>query len=328
MRARASVGISAASVAFATTVLPACGPVSERGIAKSLADQVKPPALVFDLDESPEVATTLVVASNAKGEELRSIVLPFATRASDRSADVLTSWGSKDGVTLVSYVATPSGATDSSIALKPVFETSSDLEFTQPDLPGAVYFMSSGLKRRFVYQSPNRAQLMFRAWSSAASAVPSSVTSVLVRLPVGVDVIEPRAQSRQPITSKDTPLGRVKVFANSASGPDADAPVDILYQVPPTSAQNEAGAAIVKAFVAGLALFGGLFFVNKTSLASPRTRKITLWVLGGIELVLGCGLAWWSWHTRTVLGYGQLGDVIVALIGFAGVGLAFRIKGT
>lgn len=308
-------------------VLAGCGFDSERKVDKALADQVPPPALIVDLDESPVVAVGLSVPSNGRPAELRSIALPFGTEASANRPDVMTAWGSRDGVTLVTYVATPSSGATSLVSLKPVFETSTDPDFTKTELPGAMYYMTSGLKRRFFYQGPTSFQLSSRAWTNVATIASSSVDKILVKLPAAAEVFEAPSRSRVAIASTETTNGKVRIFANPAGDASGAGPVDIVYQVPPTSAQQQVADFALKFFVSLLTPLAGYILIAADK---ARNRKLRLLAIGGtasVEVLSLAALIWWGIHTRNVAGFAIFGDLLIAVVGVVGIVLTARIKG-
>jgi hypothetical protein len=318
---------STACLALAMATLAGCGLGSERNVEKTLTDQIQAPALVFDLEESPVVAVGLSLPSNGKSSELRSIALPFGTEASLNRPEMMTAWGSRDGVTLVTYLVTPAGGATSLVSLKPVFETATDPDFVRIDLPGSMYYMTSGLKRRFFYQGPSDGQRSSHAWTDMVSIASSTVDTIVVKLPAAAEIFEAPSKSRVPISSADTPHGKVKIFADAASAASAAGPVDIVYQVPPSSGQQQIADWAIKFFIAILTPLVGFLGLDSTKVTSRKGRLIVIWTLGSIAMLALLGALAWGIYTRSIAGYAILGDLGVAVFGGVCIWITAHLKG-
>ncbi len=120
------------------------------------------------------------------------------------------------------------------VPLKPVFETARDADFSRNDLHGALYFLSSGLKRRFMYQGPTPSLEASAPWKALVNVATVNIDAVLLRFPQGAELLESDPSKRLPTSSRDTASGKVKVFTHASANGASLNPLDVTYLVPPT----------------------------------------------------------------------------------------------
>ncbi|MDQ5852984.1 MAG: hypothetical protein M3380_13135, partial [Chloroflexota bacterium] len=116
--------------------------------------------LGFDLrsDKNPRAFFVVNSTSNISKIEKYHIILPFESRAVEMNRNIFATWGSYQGYTILSYILSPNTIGFHSITLTPVFGKVPDANFFAQDLTRDldehVYFIRSGLERRFIYRYP------------------------------------------------------------------------------------------------------------------------------------------------------------------------------
>ena len=313
--------IAAAAFALLAPALPGCGAKIEKSADKSSVDATISSALYFDLEEAPTVSASLIVRSNSSQAELKAVVLPFATsRYGEADHDLLTTWGSRDGITLITYVAAPSMPTRAMIELKPVFEPGQESDFLRPDLQGSLYFMSSGLKRRFLYQWPQAQNLNSDSWKKLGPIAQSAIESVLIKLPKEAEVFERGAETLAAHVEQETLTGRLKIYPHTKPNGAALSPIDITYQVQPTKLQNQIFEYALKLFGALVVPLVSLALLTSHKVKAKRTRSAVLVFGMALEAVILFGLLWWAFKVQSVVGIGAILE-----IGLVGIGAALTI---
>jgi len=132
----------------------ACGD-SRRPVDKGPIESSTSSALYFDLEEKPVIAAAVIVPGTSPKPELKLVVLPFGSEHIGTDSETFSLWGTSADATALAYVTTPSARSNISLALRPRFSSGDDADFASTNLAGSLYFMSSGLKRRFFYSWPN-----------------------------------------------------------------------------------------------------------------------------------------------------------------------------
>lgn len=320
--------IGALALALLMLTLQGCGEKIEKSVDKAIVDASIDNALYFDLDESPNVSAVLVVRSNSSHAELRAAVLPFSTgQPSEGGQGLLTTWGTHEGVTLITYVTAPSMPLIAMITLKPIFDSGQESDFVRTDLQGSLYFLSSGLKRRFLYQWPQANNRSSDTWMKLGTIVQTSVDSVLIKLPKEADIFERRASSLEPVVEREVPSGKLKVYPHTKPNTAALNPIDIVYQVPPTKLQNQIFEYALKLFGALIVPLLAFFLLTSDKVKAKRTRICVLVVGMTLETGILVGLLWWAFKMQSVVGLSSILDLGLVVIGAVLTGLLAFVKG-
>lgn len=320
--------IRTALLALAVQVLQGCGESIERSVDKAIIDTSIGSALYFDLEESPNISSALIVRSNSDQPELRTAVLPFSTSPlADGDHSLLTTWGVHEGITLITYVAAPSLPATAIIPIKPIDESGQESDFLRTDLQGALYFMNSGLKRRFVYQWPQLKNLNTDSWKKLGVIPKNPIDSVLIKLPKEAEIFERGASSLAPVVERDAPTGKIKVYPHTKPNSVALSPIDITYQVPPTKLQNQIFEYTLKLFGALVVPLVSLFLLTSDKVKARRTRLGVLIVGIILEVGILAGLLLWAFKVQSVAGLGAILDVGLVVIGAVLTVLLAFVKG-
>ena len=320
--------IGTVALALVVQVLQGCGAKIEKSVDKAIVDASIDSALYFDLEESPNVSAALVVRSNSNQAELRAAVLPFSTSPlADGDHSLLATWGSHEGITLITYVAAPSLPATAMIPVKPIYESGQESDFLRTDLQGSLYFMNSGLKRRFLYQWPQPKNLSTDSWKKLGAIAHSSIDSVLIKLPKEAEIFERSVSSLAPVVERDAPTGRLKVYPHTKPDSAALSPIDIAYQVPPTKLQNQIFEYTLKLFGALVVPLVSLFLLTSDKVKAKRTRLVVLIVGIALETGILVGLLWWAFTVQSVAGLGAILDIGLVVVGAALTVLLTFVKG-
>ena len=304
-----------------------CARNPERVIDKALMDSSIQSALYFDLGEAAQISAAIIIPSNAPQPELRAIMVPFATRATDDASELLSAWGSRNGTTLITYIAGPSMPSVSAIRITPIFESAEENDFANKDLHGSLYYMESGLKRRFVYRWPSADDIKFSELKTLARLPRISIDSVFVKLPNGAEIFEQSRGALSPSSEKETPTGRFRIYPQKISDSPVIPPIDISYQVPPTKLQEQIFEYALKLFAAILVPVVGLAILSSDKVKAKRTRMIVLWVGMIAEAFILIGMLVWAFHVQSVSGLGAIFEVTLAVVAAVFTVLLARIKG-
>lgn len=291
------------------------GEVPIGGFEASNFEPQEPVTVCFDLSVPSPPKVGVLVKLPSRPEVLqRSVLLPFPAKSIDQNKDGYVTGGSFNGLTLINFINTPGIPTSLAISVSPVPDDVLDGDFFRSGLPGVLYLMESGLKRRFVYKL-NAVSAVARGGNIAKLPV-EPIDTVAVRLPVGAEVFESRKDAA--IAVRDLSLGNTAVrhFAAANTGsPDAHA-IDIVYQLQPTKLQNilfEYGLKLFGALL--IPLLGIVLLTSAQVKRRRRLRKLILWIGGVVEVVLLALLLWWSFRVKSVTGWAALLEVIVAILG-------------
>jgi len=254
-------------------------------------------------------------------------VLPFATEPLPYPGDLTTSWGSREGATMLTYVATPGTSATTVVPLKPIFESAPDTDFTRNDLRGSLYFLNSGLKRRFLFQGPTPSLESSAQWKALVNVATVSIDTVLLRFPQGAELLESDPSKRVPTSSRDTAAGKVKVFEHAGANGASLKPLDVTYLVAPTQQQRQITDYGLKLFGVLLVPLVGWIVLTSDKVKAKKTRSIAIWSGVIVEgLILG-GLLWWAFKVQSVEGLGALLDFGVVVVGVILTIVTVRIKG-
>jgi hypothetical protein len=255
------------------------------------------------------------------------VVLPFATEFLAYKGDLATSWGSHEGSTMLTYVAVPGMSATTVVPLKPVFDSAPDADFTRNDLRGSLYFLSSGLKRRFMFQGPTPSLESSAQWKALVSVATVNIDAVLLRFPQGAELLESDSSKRIPTSSRDTASGRMKVFAHANAPVASLKPLDVTYLVPPTQQQRQITDYGLKLFGVLLVPLVGWIVLTSDKVKAKKTRAIAICSGVAVEVLILGGLLWWAFKVQSVEGLGALLEIGVVVVGVVLTIVTVRIKG-
>jgi hypothetical protein len=276
--------------------------------------------LCFDLRDDSRPTAGLVVSITTKDSLETRLLLPFKTLKSNTDAAILSTVGTAEGGTLVSFYSSSLGV--SVVDLQPDFDTSPDSDNDRlSDSP--LSFVVSGVERRFVYRgSTDRADISQEA-KNIYNQLPDEIA---VARPLHYDGLEVKPGTGK--TEEPDPVDH-NAFATFFSPNGADGKPSIImlrYRVPATPFQTllvSYGSKIV----AGLAApFIALLFLPRNENLKPPTRRIFLWAVGVIQVVLLIAFAYVAWKTPGESTTAAIGDWVVVVVAAVGVGVPLWMK--
>jgi hypothetical protein len=274
-----------------------------------------PITLCFDLNVPNPPKAGVVIRLPPMPEVIqRSVILPFRTTKVDQNKEAYVTSGSFDGMTLVNFVNTAGVPTSVGIGLTPTPDDVTEGDFFRTDLPGVLYLMESGLKRRFVYKLD--AGLTVSRDSTLNRLSVESADTVAVRLPVGAEVFESHKGAAVAIRNLSLKSGAVRHYKASSPTPSAGENVDIVYQLQPTKLQNvlfEYGLKLFGAFL--VPLLGVVLLTSAEVKQRKHLRRLILWIGAFVETALLAALLWWAFKIQSVTGLGALLEIGVAVSG-------------
>lgn len=327
MRGTSLIGLLVALTSIAH-LLQGCGANVEKTVDKTIVDSSIKNTLYFDLDETPRISAALVVSPSSVQPELRMAVLPFSTRRiADVTSNLLTTWGSHEGITLITYIAAPSLPSIAVIPIGPIFDTAEDSDFTRTDLQGSLYFMSSGLKRRFFYQWPQANNRSPDSWNRLRKIGQTSIDSVLIKLPTKAEVFERGGSSLAPLIERVAQSGRLKIYPHTKPNASVLSAIDITYQVPPTKNQGLVFEYTLKLFGALVVPLISLLLLSSDKVKAKRFRIVVLVIGITLEAVILVGLLWWAFNVQSVAGMAAMLDLGLVVIGAGLTVLLTLVKG-
>jgi len=285
--------------------------------------------LCFDLDDTTAPLPTGIVLrlpEEARGKQ-SSIVLPFSTKEVEPNAEGLLTWGSLNDLTAITYVPTASSSMRLAVGLSPEYSLfSEEADFDRSEFRGALVLVSSGLKRRLVFDPSVRAAGVPGEITQALN--PLALGEVAVRLPGDAEIFETRSGALPHNREKIVRGSLVRFYRNPAPQSSGTLQrLDIRYQVQPTSAQKTLFEYGLKLFVYLVAPLVGLILLTSNKVASAKGRRILIIIMAVVECVLLGGLLVWAFYIRSVTGLQSLLEVVLAAAGTVVTVLVAFVKG-
>jgi hypothetical protein len=282
--------------------------------------------LCFDLSV-PKPPKAGVVLDLPQEEQVKqhSLLLRFQSSKVDENKGAYLTWGCFGESTLINFISNAGAPTSIGISLVPKPAEIGEGDFFRSDLPGTLYLMEAGLKRRFLYRfAPSERR------DSILTALPTeSADKIAVRLPIGAEVFESRRGAAIADRNLELATGTVRQYKTEHASPSSAEPIDISYQVQPTSAQKKLFEYGLKFFgVIFVPLIGLLLLTSKEVNERAALRRRVLWAGGVVELAILGILLWWAFRIESVAGLDAILEIVVAVIGaIATASIAF-VKGS
>ncbi|PYV97090.1 MAG: hypothetical protein DMG89_15660 [Acidobacteria bacterium] len=275
--------------------------------------------LCFNLkdDSNPRAGVVLTIDSPTNKESL--LFLPFETKSSDPDPTLLSTWGSYEGFTLVSFVEVNGGS--HVIGLDPVFESYADDDDLAPK--SSLYFRRRGLERLFVYQhSVQSRQSNFSEQIRNLASRPIDVVGIVrPKDAKGLELRDGRTENPAAFLSREQSRF---YHANDEGGNGSK--IEVKYALQPTPLQKQALLYSGKLAGALIAPIIAILFLSAKENVRPTTRRIVLWILGLVQLVFCCYLVYTAWSIRGETGTSGILDWAMALISAVTAGLPLWLK--
>jgi hypothetical protein len=276
--------------------------------------------LCFDLRDDSKPSAGLVVAIATKDNIETRMLLPFKTVKSTTDPSILSTVGTAEGGTLVSFYSSSLGV--SVVNLTPEFDTNPDSNNDRlSDSP--LSFVVSGVERRFVYRSSTGRGDISQEAKDIYNQFPDEIA---VARPLHYDGLEVKPATGK--TEEPDPVDH-NSFATffSPNGPDGKpAIITLRYRVPATPLQTLLVTYASKIFAGFAAPFIALTFLPRSENLKPLTRRIILWAVGVIQAVLLIGFAYAAWKTPGDTTTAAIGDWIVVAVVAVGAAVPLWIK--
>jgi hypothetical protein len=274
--------------------------------------------LGIDLRDETNIEMGLVVRdSDSRTPEMTRIFLPFATVKAAGSDQVVSAWGSYNGLTYLSFVLPGNGSTYYSIELVPVVRRASGAADART-IPDPITVIESGQERTFIYRylsenpADSGASKFFRS-----GALP--VDAVAVALPEdarALEVKDGKTSDPEAYFYKD----RIGFFPAVQQG--SVKMLELRYWLPATEGQKAVQELLTKLF----ALIGAplaTIIVTKVSGRSAGRRRY--WVIVGgvaVQIVVFVLITtfWFKWAGAT-----SVSNLIDIVIGVLGIGISIIV---
>jgi len=317
------------AVCAAILVLFACAPrggdaVLAPHIDPDLFQESKSSALCFDLSDPHSILGGVKIKrQTAAGIVQRSIVLPFEVKRVHRNNDVWLTYASYSDGTLINYVTSPDSQTNQLFSFVPDIQDldakGNEALFDKMDFDEPLTFVHAGLKYRFFFRRDLARKI---AAFRYVDALPHEIIDeILVRIPRDArELPSPEGTLRGSFASLRG--ARVGSFDATMAVP---APVDVTYQIKPSTSLTKAAEFLGKLFVLIAEPLIAWFFASSNLPAATRKRVL----VGGIivEVIIAAALIAWAIYVAPVLGYDQLYDVILAILGIVSAIAVAKAKG-
>jgi len=280
----------------------------------------KKATLCFDLRDENKLTAGLVVAISTRDNSETRMLLPFKTTKSLSAASILSTTGTAEGGTLVSFYSTSPGV--SVVSLEPEFDTSSDSDNDRLS-NSPLSFVINGVERRFVYRgSTERSDI-----SQEARAIYSqSPDEIAVARPPNYDGLEIRPGTGKTEEPDSLSHNSFATFFPATSADGRPTTITLRYRVPSTPFQTLFVSYASKIFAGFAAPFIALVFLPRSENLKPRTRRIFLLVVGIIQVALLIGFVYAAWKTRGDATATAIWDWIVVVVVAIGAGVPLWMK--
>lgn len=275
------------------------------------------PKLCFELYSSSRPSAGLILDVPRSDRPVQhSIVLPFQMVSADPARAIYLTWGSFSRSALLSYVATSDVARQQAIGIRPRYDDAADADFEKEDLPGSLYLLSSGLKRRFFFRPILKGSESTEQVTLATIAT-DSIKAVIVRFPPRAEILESREGSLQELSHRKDGDSQLKMFSSPIAAQPDLRPIDVVFQVPPTQAQSLIAEYTLKLFGVILVPLIALITLKAPKVKAPKTRMVVLSITIPLEVVILIGSVWWAFYIQSVVGPQAIFEVALAVAGAA-----------
>jgi len=276
--------------------------------------------LCFDLRDDDHLKAGLVLSiSNTDSKGMR-LLIPFKTTAFAPQESLLATWGSYGNFTVLTYV--PSSPGVYGIGIEPVFESSPDYLEDRRATSQSLVFLRLGLERRFIYRHRLPSDAVTYAQASRIETQP--LDAVGIARPanaIGLELSNGRTEDPPAVFEN----GRARFYpVLDANG--SPYKIEIRYQVPPTSTQALVLTYLSKLAGALAAPFIAILFFTLQDNVRPRIRKIVLWSLFTLQVLLLCGFGFVAIQTRSEAATSAIGDWIVVIVTALGAALPLWLR--
>ena len=188
--------------------------------------------------------------------------------------------GSYGDTTLINFISSSFNAGTHDIVLHPKVAFVSDEPTELSRLRSGLYFIKSGLERRFIVNllpvpDPSTEQLLTSSYLT--------LDGVAIALPVGYKGLEV-GSNRTTIPDPVSRVGNITYFATVV--PSSTNRIEMRYQVPPTAWQRLVLKKGLTLIVLLLVPFFALSFLPEKDTQKPRLRRTLIWTLTGVQLLL------------------------------------------
>ncbi len=275
--------------------------------------------LAFDLEQRPPVAGLLIRNDGSGPTTLHTVVLPFGISSPNIDPDVASTTGDFRTYCVLTYITDPSNLGVHAVGFCPDLGEPPKEYFYRESLPGDIYFLSDGLKRRFVYKVRRNISSYNRVLGRITTEHPNRV---VVRLPPRVEVFEtaPSSLAAALITHQGEAVIRHYATAIPAAS-QASQTIDLSYQVPPTQEQIERAKQFGKFFGEFLVPLLEAIFLTSAKGKDRRFRRVVILLAITVQAAILIALLWWAFHVRGVVGDDALWELgfatLSALLTFA-----------
>jgi hypothetical protein len=278
-------------------------------------------ALCFDLRDEDHMMSGLVINSKPdlpKGQHI--VLLPFSSVEAQHNIKLLTTWGSYNNLSVITYIASDRIGASNGIGIIPKIPVYTLDEINSgANSHDFVYLIRAGVERKFIYKYPTSIQEIGYLAPEIQSLPFDNIDSIAVIIPPDAEFREVRPGYSEIPTNEYT-NGKARFYTTSAERAGSDH-IELRYAFKATSSQTFFVEMVIKFIAVIFVPLVSLIALRPEEVENPSTRKRLIW--GGVilqVLIIG-GLVIYIWVTH------QPGESEVKAIGDAAITVLGAILG-
>lgn len=273
--------------------------------------------LCFDLRDENRLLSGLVVNAKPdlpKGQHI--VLLPFASIEAQHNPKMLTTWGSYNNLTIITYVASERIGASSDIGIIPriPFYTLDQID-TGESLKDSVYLIRSGLERKFIYKYPTSIHDFGNLPTEIQALVVDNLDAIAVIVPPGTEFREVRPGFSEIPTNEYT-NGRTRFYTASAEKAKSDH-IELRYTFKATGSQTLFVELFIKLISVIFIPLISLLALRPDEVQNPEKRKHLIWggVIVQIIIIVGLVIYIWLTHEPGESEIKAIGDAAITVFG-------------
>jgi hypothetical protein len=256
--------------------------------------------------------------------EKRCLVLPFECERVHVNENLLTTWGSYRSFTIINYVLSTSSGGSEAIGMFPRFGLPPKSPYSLEDLRESLYFLRSGLERRFIYKFFFSTHSPYHRQPALTRLSCDTLDAIAVAIPSRAERMEVR-DGKTEIPAHEFDNGTARFYPGRTQDAKAGL-LELRYRLPPTSTQKLVSGFLLRILGAILIPVLQLLLLGPAEIINPRMRKIALWIGALVQLLILLILIWMTVHIWGESSLRNILDLAVIVVGGAFAAIVLLVK--